>query len=71
MHRELLHWLAQGPPELCYIMNGIQKHEVVDHSVVESQLLNSGLFELACISLAFVTERIILRCDDERRRQVR
>jgi hypothetical protein len=43
-----------------YVMNGIQKHKIVDHPVISSRGYgNASIFELACIRLAFITERII------------
>src|SRR6516225_225668 len=62
--------LLEGGLNSRYVVNGVQKHEVVDQTVVTScGHYYTGLLEFACVCFAFVPKRIILRSDDERRRQ--
>jgi hypothetical protein len=48
----------------------VEKDKIVDHSVIaHGRHVDAGLLELAGIGLTLVTKRVVLRCDDERRRE--
>lgn len=58
--------LPKGRLDSCYVMDGIQEHEVVEHSFVTSRRYSgTSLFEFACIGLTFVAKRIIFDSDHE------
>ena len=48
----------------------VQQHEIVDRAVVANRVdVDARLLQLSGVSLALVAQRIVLRGDDERRRQ--
>jgi hypothetical protein len=52
------------------VVNGIKKHEVMDHSVVASRSdCNTSVLEFPRVSFTFVAKWIVFSGDDERRRQ--